>query len=260
MLESVRDVYTILWGSFQNFGTWWMQGLYLLKVGGERYFLMSLVMNSYCTPFLCCIDVKYRFSVEWPAIWVHDLGGRGINTNITNCSSLFVCIVGRGCRKNYTIILRSASALLVIHWHGNKKCAYFLCVTENVRKIGTLRADWLTYAPSKKRLPLRLWRHSFVFLQKKTSVIVPDARSRAELLTCGYGEKKSRKMEGRLMCMKSSVAHAPISPKQAKSFVSAAPILLQAGGIWMWSMHRERDLVWNSCGRGCAKRNATWDQ
>ena len=35
-----------------------------------------------------------------------------------------------------------------------------------------------------------MWRHSFVFLQKNVSVIVPNARCRAQLLACGYGEKK----------------------------------------------------------------------
>ena len=56
---------------------------------------------------------------------------------------------------------------------------------------------FLQPAANKKRRLLdpkvktpKLWRHSFVFLQRKDAVFVPDSRERALLLSAGYGKKK----------------------------------------------------------------------
>ena len=45
------------------------------------------------------------------------------------------------------------------------------------------------FAFSEPQSP-KIWRHSFVFLLRKDAVFVPDARTCAELLAAGYGEKK----------------------------------------------------------------------
>ena len=56
---------------------------------------------------------------------------------------------------------------------------------------------FLQPAANKKRRLLdpkvktpKLWRHSFVFLQRKDAVFNPDSRERGLLLSAGYGEKK----------------------------------------------------------------------
>ena len=45
------------------------------------------------------------------------------------------------------------------------------------------------FAAAEPKSP-KIWRHSFVFLLRKDAEFVPDARTRAELLAAGYGEKK----------------------------------------------------------------------